>query len=59
MPAIAKSVPKNLNPSVNELTIISISINDTPKTSIIAPAEKNTLNKGKSLFSTISFHHKH
>jgi hypothetical protein len=59
MPAIAKSVPKNLNPSVNELTIISISINDIPKTSIIAPAEKNTLNNGNSLFSTILFHRKH
>jgi hypothetical protein len=34
-------------------------MNTAPKTNIIAPAEKNTLNNGNSLFSAISFHHKH
>ena len=59
MPAIAKSVPKNLNPSVNEFMIISISMNAAPKINIIAPDVKNALNNGNSLFSVISFHHKH
>jgi hypothetical protein len=59
IPAITKSIPKNFNPSVNEFTIMSISINAAPKTNIIAPAVKNALNNGNSLFSTISFHHKH
>jgi hypothetical protein len=59
MPAITKLIPKNLNPSVNEFTIISMSINAAPKKNIIAPAVKNALNNGNSLFSAISFHHKH
>jgi hypothetical protein len=59
IPAITKLVPKNLNPSVNELMIISISMNATPKINIIAPAVNNALNNGSSLFSAILFHRKH
>ena len=59
IPAITKLIPKNLNPSVNEFMIISISMNAAPKINIITPAVKNALNNGNSLFSAISFHHKY
>ena len=35
IPAITKLIPKNLNPSVNEFMIISISMNAAPKINII------------------------
>jgi hypothetical protein len=34
-------------------------MNAAPKINIIAPAVKNALNNGNSLFSVISFHHKY
>ena len=56
-PAIAKLVPMNLRPSVNDWTIKSIRINATPKIKINTPDVKNTLNKGNSLSLAILFHH--
>lgn len=58
-PAIIKSIPKNLKPSVNAFTIRSISTNDAPKANIKAPDVKNALNRGNSLFSGILSHRKH
>ncbi len=49
----------NLRPSVKELTIKSTSINDAPKINTNAPAVKNTLNNGNSLFSGILLHHEY
>jgi hypothetical protein len=54
-----KLIPRNLKPSVNEFTITSINTNAAPKTSINAPAVKNALNNGNSLFSGILSHRKH
>ncbi len=49
----------NLRPSVKELTIKSISIKDAPKINTNAPAVKNTLNNGNSLFADILLHHEY
>jgi len=57
IPAIVNLMPTTLRPSVKECTIQSIITKVTPQTKTKIPTVKNTLNKGKSFFVDILFHH--
>lgn len=56
-PIITNLIPISLRPSVNDLTIASIKINDVPNMKIRIPIVINALNRDKLLFFENLNHH--